>query len=869
MVSRKATLVASTMLNPGLAATALRLAVPALMALGLTAVSAHAQDGGTVEEVIVTSQKQVQNVQDVPIAVTAVTAQALQNKGITDVARLSNIAPNVTLDAGTPFSGSDTVLSAYIRGIGQNDFAFNQDPGVGVYIDGVYLARSVGANTSMLDVARVEILKGPQGTLFGRNTIGGAINIVTRDPGPEFMAKVEVTGGQFSRLDVRGTADMPLSDKVLTSLSFSESHRNGYQRRIPFPSSKVAAGIPDCVGAASCITVTDGYSTLPAAGYQTSEKEGGQNSWSVRAKAILLPSDNLKITLAGDYTNVDQSATASSAIAIDPDHGGLAGLYNACIGLPQAVLTSPAVNLGVLCNSPRLGLAGVPTATNPLPALGSVNVDGNPNNNRIPYDNRFVTGDIDTSYANGNSFSKLSNWGVSGIVDLALGGGANLRSVTAYRKLHWRVGMDLDGSPLDILHTSFDMPQHEFSEELQFLGKAFDDKLDYVFGAYFFKEGGHLHDYVTFPAALLMIDGPNDLNTRAEALFAHLNYRFTDQFSITLGGRYTKEHKTFEGHQTDDNGLAYKASTCYPPTASAALIGAPAGLTCQQALGFPNPGEPYRYYPAGVKELDFSNFSPRVGLEFKPNDDVMIYASYSKGFKTGSWTTRLSNPHPTYDASLHFDPEKATSEEVGIKSELFDRRMRLNIAGFHTKYANIQLNSQQGISPTLLNAGDARIWGFEVESEAVIGMGFSLTGSIGYTNAKYTHVNPGVGDNGVQVTTDYELPKTPKWKFNIGPQYIADLGDAGELQFNADWTHTTHLFNDLGNTALLERPATDSVNASMTYKAPGDHWELTVGATNLTDERYVVTGQNQGGVAVVFASYSEPREWFATARFRY
>src|SRR5215470_15601303 len=153
-----------------------------------------------LEEVVVTATRRSENIQDVPIAVTAVTAQQLESKGINDVAKLSAIAPNVTLDAGTPFSGSDTVLAAYIRGIGQNDFAFNQDPGVGVYVDGVYLARSVGSNTSMLDVERVEILKGPQGTLFGRNTIGGAISIVTRDPKPDFMFRSEVTTGQYSRL---------------------------------------------------------------------------------------------------------------------------------------------------------------------------------------------------------------------------------------------------------------------------------------------------------------------------------------------------------------------------------------------------------------------------------------------------------------------------------------------------------------------------------------------------------------------------------------------------------------------------------------------------------------------------------------------
>ncbi len=847
----------------------------------------------TVEEVNVTAQKTTQNIQNVPIAVTAVTAKALETKGINDVSQLSNMAPNVTLDAGTPFSGSDNVLSAFIRGIGQNDFAFNQDPGVGVYVDGVYLARSVGSNTSMLDVDRVEILKGPQGTLFGRNTIGGAISIVTRDPGPNFMARAEVTTGSYSRLDVRGTMDVPLGERVLTSLSFSEQHRDGYQKRIRFgeatnlaPLSTTAgpfAYIPDCgpVGA-SCSYVNDGYDTQPAAGYKTGDRQGGQNSWSVRGKAVMLLSDDVRFTLTADYTHVDQEATANTVSYIDPNYGatgGLATIYNLCIN----GVTAP---FNFLCTEPRLNVGPVPTPTPALPPLAGVNVDGNPNNNRLPFDNRFETGDIDKTYATGNDFSKLKNWGVAGTLAWTIAPDTTLRSITAFRALHWDAGMDLDGSPLDILHTSFDMTQHQFSEELQLVGKAIDNRLDYVLGAYYFREGGHLHDYVTFPGVLLMIDGPNDLKTRAEAVFAHINFKLTDQLSVVGGARYTWEHKTFEGHQTDDNGLSYKISGCYPPSA---FVFSPVA-NCQQVLGFPNPGEPYRYYPAGVFAQNFTDFSPTIGLQFQFTPDIMGYATYSEGFKTGSWTTRLSNPHPTYDASLHFGPEHASTVEVGLKTELFERRLRLNLAAFRTSYKDIQLNSQQGISPTLLNAGDARIWGAEAEAEAVLGMGFSFNAAVGYTNARYTRIAPGVGDNGNNLTLNRcpefaiqypygdprayvnhqcALPKTPKWKTVLGPQYVAEFGNGSQLQFNADWTYTSELFNDLGNSIALRRGDTNIVNASATFRPMGGHWEVTGGVTNLTDKRYIVTGQWQGGVSIVDATYNAPREWYATVRFRY
>jgi outer membrane receptor protein involved in Fe transport len=173
--------------------------------------AAQAEDDseGGIRDIVVTAQKRAESVQDVPIAVSAFASEALEERAVSSVAQLSNLTPNVTLDASVPFSGSTAVLAASIRGIGSNDFAFNIDPGVGVYLDGVYLARSVGANQDLLDIARIEILKGPQGTLFGRNTIGGAVSVVTSDPAKEFSGKGDVTIGRYDLLQVRGSVSIP------------------------------------------------------------------------------------------------------------------------------------------------------------------------------------------------------------------------------------------------------------------------------------------------------------------------------------------------------------------------------------------------------------------------------------------------------------------------------------------------------------------------------------------------------------------------------------------------------------------------------------------------------------------------------------
>jgi iron complex outermembrane recepter protein len=808
--------------------------------------AAEEQQGG-IQEIVVTAQKRAENVQDVPIAISAFTAEALSERAVTSVAALSNIAPNVTLDAGTPFSGSSAVLSAYIRGIGANDFAFNIDPGVGIYLDGVYLARSVGANQELPDVERVEVLKGPQGTLFGRNTIGGAISIVTHDPGKEFRFKGDVTTGRFGLIQTRGTVDIPLTTALSSSISFSTKNRKGYLKRIAFPGAENFDSTP--------------ITNYKAAGYGNIGlgTEGGDGAWNLRGKLKYDNDGAFRVTLSGDYSDIDQSQIANKLIATTP--AVFAGTYNCAIA---GVVAAPGDT--TTCGGGPPSFAYLPsigglTSIFNNPTVFGVNADANPNNNRLPYDNRFVTNSIDTSYANGNNYSKLKTYGGSMILDFDLGENIALKSITGYRELHWNVGMDVDGSPLNFLHTSFTMNQKQFSQELQLLGSAMDKSLNYVLGAYYFKESGDLHDYVTFAEGLLQVDGPNDLSTKNYAFFGQIDWKLTEQFGITVGGRYTHENKSFEGFQSDANGLTYKILTQVGVLPCASIN--PISEACRIAAGFPNPGQPLRYYIAGTQKKVFNNFSPKIGVQYHPTDDVMAYASWSKGYKTGGWTTRLSNPLPT---APDFDEEKATTWELGLKSTLIDRRLQVNAAVFQTDYKGIQLNFQQGVSPTIQNAGDAKIKGFEIEVTAAPTDAFTINASVGHLNAKYKNVlTPAqVAANPFQagVFPGGELPKTPKWKFNVSPRYEIDLGGSGSVVLLADYTHSSSLWNDTERAFLLQRAATDLLNGSITYKAP-ENWDVTLGMTNITNERYLVTGQAQIAGGQFYGTYSRPREWYA------
>jgi iron complex outermembrane receptor protein len=873
--------------------------VAVAVALAIAASAAHAQ---VLEEIVVTSQKRSENIQNVPIAVTAYTAESLQNKNIGDLHALSNLTPNVNLDSGSPFSGDSSVLSASIRGVGQDDFAFNLDPGVGVYLDGVYLARTIGANQNLLDVDRIEILKGPQGTLFGRNTIGGAISIVTHTPGHEQRLVATATTGSFNRRDFAFTADIPVSENLLTSLSVSSQVRDGYQKVIPYPTNLELGRVP---------FVVDPQTAFPKPAYQTSSANGGQNLQVIRGKALWHASDTVDVTFAADWSHQDQSAypttvlgvttqPATPAGTIPGPFGFMGALYNYCISNTAATLNNPA-NFGGTFNTTN-GLCGprgnVPVTfkgvTGPLStgggALGGAGYVGGP----IPYGSpgnpssaaprmywnfaNTQTGNIDTTYASGPSYAKYHAWGGSATVDWQLSDDIKLKSITGYRQIDWKVGVDLDGMPESMQEVTDHQFQHQVSQEFQVTGKALNGKLDYVAGLYYFQEGGYVFDYVPFGGALYIFDLANNVDTKSYAGFMHVDYKITDQWGVSVGARYSKDDKKFEGGQTDLDGYSYKLFGCPNPNGLAnngwmPFIGAPFSvvlpqpntLTCQQALGFPNANNPYRYFPAGVQSQNYSVFTPTLGTQFHVNQDVMLYASYSKGFKAGGWTTRLSNPIPDISKAA-FGPEEAKTYELGLKSQWFDRHVQANLAVFDTKYTGIQLNIQEGASPVLHNAGDATLKGAELELQAASDSGFALNVSVSYIDAKYDHIDPlaKVADPSFDLTKNpnLRLPKTPKYKYTIGPQYDFKLASSAGIRIGLDYTRTGDIYNDAPNSALLHRPAVDNVNAAIHYLSANDKYQLTLGGTNLTDERYITVGSINGAEGETVGTYSRPKEWY-------
>jgi iron complex outermembrane receptor protein len=819
------------------------------------------QDG--IQEIVVTAQKRAQNVQNVPIAISAFGGQDLAERAVGNVSQLASLSPNVNLDSGVSFSASTAVLAASIRGIGASDFAFNIDPAVGVYLDGVYLARSVGANQDLLDVERIEILKGPQGTLFGRNTIGGAVSIVTRDPAKEFGVRGDLTLGRFNLFQARASVDIPLAENLYSTWTVDVKTRNGYLKRLAFPGSLAANSPP--------------FTAYPAADYDSPSREGDEDNRTFRGK-LKHDGNAVRLTLSGDYAYTQGTAPTKLLQTTNGDPGGLFGnLYNACISNTLATLST--IGLLNACNSSGTQFPSrhrdETFPVNRLYTLAGVNVDGNPNNDLLPWDNRFITNDRDTSYATGNNFSKLRNWGFTGQVEFDVSDNALVKSITSYRKSNWKSGLDGDGSPLNISTYSFAQRQQQFSQELQLVGSALDDKLNYVLGAYYFNESGFLADYVIAGEGIYVIDGPNWLKTNAYAGFGQLDFRASDLIGFTVGARYTKESKNFEGGQQELSGLFYKlagapcsdlAGNIFPD----AVL--PNGQTCRVAANYPDPTNPLRIYPGGINKQSFDNFSPKVGIQVYPSEDVMIYGSWSKGYKTGGWTTRYSTPQ-TFVSS--FDPEKATTYELGLKSTLLDRRLQVNAAVFLTDYNAIQLNYQVGGSPTIANVGDGKIKGAELEVTAQPTRGLTLNLAVGYTDAYYTALDAAVavtsGPSALQAgaLVGSTLPKTPKWKVNFSPRYEIELGNGGAITVLGDYTFISKQTNNVERTFALNRPSVSILNASIAYKDPSEKYTITVGGTNLTNKRYISSGTAIPAFGAIIGSYSRPAEWYARLGFKF
>lgn len=826
--------------------------VALLVATSAAALSQDAQETSEVEfvleEIIVTSRRVEESLQSTPVTVSAFTERALETRGITNTVEIANFTPNATFDTESTFSGAASTFQGFIRGIGQSDFAINTDPGVGVYVDDIYIARTVGAVFELYDIQQVEVLKGPQGTLFGRNSIGGAINIRTKRPDNEFSARGSIAYGRFNYVGVDAAVNLPISDKLFGSVAVASRQQDGFQsRRLP--------NVPNL------------QNVLPVDISQATDRNGGAqgrlDNQSIRAKLLWEASDSLESTFSVDYSRARDGAPAQSVIALtgsqevaavgtDPlglNPNSLASLFNGCIlGLAPAPLCATTAEFGR--------------------AIFNLNGDADPTNDIPLFGNGVISDDIDTSFATGANFSNFDSYGLSNVTSYQLNDDVEIKSIIAYRELEANFGTDLDGSPLPVNNPTFTIDQNQFSYELQINGSAFDSRISYTVGGFYFEEEAVQADQVLI-ASVLQIGGDNAQDTRAFALFGEANYDITDKLSATFGLRYTDERKELQIDQQSLTNFFGVVLAAPFPSGFLEDDDGDSVFPRTNADGSPNVNF---LGPQGVQEASFDDVSIRAGLNYQVNDDVFAYFTFSQGFKSGGFTTRLTAPfNPAFNPSaaligagippglstLVFQPETSDTYEIGVKADLFEGTVRANAAAFWNEYNDIQIVVTRGISPANENAGDGRIRGFELELEAYPSDKLALVGSFGYTDAEYTNVDP----LAFPVTVESTFQNTPEVNFSLAGNYVQPFGN-GELVFNLNYNWRSEVANDAQNTPELIQDSVGLLGGHIKYQPEGGNWALSLIGRNITNERFIGGGFNSGtGASLVTATFNRPAEW--------
>ena len=777
--------------------------------------------GGIEEAVTVTARRREENQQDVPMSISVLSGETLHELDVRDLRGIANATPNMEFSYGGNASGGGNFAQVFIRGVGQPDFIITKDPGVGVYVDGVYLARAPGSVLEMLDVDRVEVLRGPQGTLFGKNTIGGAIQVVTRRPTGQFGGEAQVALGSFDRVDVNASLDFPIAPGVLAGRVAALSRsQDGFFQRLAY-----SEGNPNQFGAD--VSRENGNSTGREAG---------------RLTLLFTPSSSVDAVLSVDATKERQEATEYQAVALS--RPASIELYERLLGPPNGL--QPYVT--------------------------------------------YVPAEPWTTFATWPGYNNSDIWGAS--LNLQWKGKpVSVRSVTAYRDLFVQTKGDGDATPYDIVATGgVDINQHQFSEEVQLSGLAFGDRLNWVGGFWYFDETAEdvqrsrqlagLYDVLAAapfqsippggnpagvcPAANCLGGGVSNPNDRAiarlsrtgsrlmendsVAIFVHGTFVITPQWSATVGARQSWESKEFT------------YSEIYP------LLPLP-----YRDPG-PNRANDNPSFPMTTLSDEWDVFTPKLGVEYKPTSDLLVYVQGSTGFKAGGFNGR---PSPLTGLAP-FDSEKIRTIEAGIKSEWKERRLRVNGAFFFNSYRDIQISRLSPIVPGVRveeNAGDGRSSGFELEVMAAPVQGLTLSAALGYLDFEYTSLLPGVvpaapAPTG-SISLDAELPFSPKFTFNGTADYAVAMGRIGYLALRADYRYSDKYYIDPDNSFATAQPAYGALDARVAVTPRAGRFEVFLQGTNLTNEAIIANGVTSGPNGSQIVTYKPPRQWTSGVRVRF
>jgi iron complex outermembrane recepter protein len=769
-----------------MASTMNKLMLAALAATALTPVAAIAQeDAATAPEaseerrfnpVVVTAQRREENLLDVPLSVSAFNADLLADLGVQTLDEVAKISPNVTLEVSR---GTNNTLSAFIRGVGQQDPVAGFEAGVGIYVDDVYLNRPQGAVLEVYDIERIEVLRGPQGTLYGRNTIGGAVKYVTKGLSDEPTFKARGAYGSYSQIDASASGSLPITDTLRVGGGLAFFTRDGFGENI--------------------ITGEENYNKDVAA-YRLSAE------WDV--------TPDFQLRLAGDYLSDESNARQGHRLIADK---------------------FPPISYPVLDDvyNTRAGL-------------------------------NVVEQDAEAK-------------GVSLVAEYTVNDQITLKNILAYREDTSTTPIDFDSLPEADVDVPAIYENDQLSNEFQILYSG--DRLNGILGAYYLDANAStvFDVLLATTGALIAVPGLNaqtfgEVGTETWSVFGDFTYDVTDKLAVSVGGRYTEDKRSSVVLRRSYTGgfSPFFGGNAIPFATTSNFDGS----------------------------ITFDDFSPRASISYKPVDDHTVYATYSQGFKGGSFDPRgQTSAAPDFNQDgtrsaqeifdfMQFDPEEVDSYEIGWKSSLFDDRLQSSLAGFWMDYKDVQVPGSAGVDTNgdgvndtftgvTTNAGAATLWGVEYEGTAFLAEEIfndtdNLTAgfAIGYIDAQYDEF---IDAFGVDVADQRVFQNTPEWTGSLRLTYDTPfdiLQKEGRLKINtlASYRSDSSQFEVR---SPLDQEAYTLIDLGLRWQADGSAWGYTLNGKNLTDERYKVAGYNfinpangastLGLEGVLTAFYGDPR----------
>ncbi|MFU2508328.1 TonB-dependent receptor [Pseudoalteromonas sp. ASV78] len=727
-------------LNQNITPVTLAVSLALLSANSIAAEQTTTAKKGELERIEVTARKTVENLQEVPVAVTSIGAQQLAENGISVMTEVQQFSPNTTLQASR---GTNSTITAFIRGVGQQDPLWGYEPGVGIYIDDVYLARPQGAVLDLLDVQQIEVLRGPQGTLYGKNTIGGAIKYVTKEMTGDATLNVQGTVGSYNQKDLKITGQLPLIDeKLYVGFGFATLNR-------------------------------DGFGEFLTSDLDNQDRENyNKDVTAARVTLEYTPTDDLFFRLTWDKTEDESNAKGGYRL------------------LPSLLTDAPVPD-------------SVYDSYTSLPTWNKVELEG---------------------------YSLTARWDMSS--------NTSLKYIGSSRDSYSPTNIDFDNTSIRIFDVPAIYDDEQTTHELQLNHQGDNYKL--VSGLYYYdgESCGQFEAILeelgkSLGAASLTREVSGCSNSTSKAAYIQGSYDFDDKWSMTLGARYTKDSKD----AIVNNGLIF--DTVYPESGWIPGYVRPEGQLVPTVLD---------------DSADWSRFTPRAGVEYQYSRDIMFFASYAQGFKSGTFNPRATTAEPAAK------PEIVDSFEFGMKSE-WHNNLRANVTLFTLDHKDRQYisvlpgDNAADLNQRLGNIGESTSDGIEVELNYIATESLSFDASIGYIDSSFDNVidyDPETGE-AFDKSERFSVSNTPDLTFNLGATYrmytaMGDFVMNGNYYYRGDYA----LFEE---DSLLTQDAYGLLNIGITWYSTDGHWSAGLYGKNLTDEEYMI-----GGYQFVAPDPSDPSD---------